>query len=61
VREQECGYRRVSDDANIAIAQAQMEYTQGMVQQAIQTLLILESIHPELKAGLDGMIKLMQK
>ncbi len=50
-----------SDDANIVIAQAQMEYSQGMVQQAIQTLLILESVHPELKTGVDGMIKLMQK
>ncbi len=50
-----------SDDTNIVVAQAQMEYTQGMKQQAIQTLLILESVHPGLKSGLDGMIKQMQK
>jgi hypothetical protein len=30
-----------------------------MIQQAVQTLLILENNHPELKAGLDGMIKEM--
>jgi len=53
------GVTFVSDDINIVIAQAQMEYTQGMVQQAIQTLLTLESIHPGLKAGVDGMIKEM--
>jgi tetratricopeptide (TPR) repeat protein len=53
------GVTFVSLDTNIVIAQAQMEYTQGMKQQAIQTLLILESMHPGLKAGLDGMIKLM--
>ena len=41
------------------IAQAQIEYTQGMVQQAIQLLLTLESVHPGLKTGLDGMIKEM--
>ena len=28
-----------------------------MIQQAVQTLLILENIHPELKTGLDVMIK----
>jgi len=55
------GVTFVSDDANIAIAQAQMEYAHGMVQQAIQTLLIVGNIHPELKAGIDAMIKQMQK
>jgi thioredoxin-like negative regulator of GroEL len=55
------GVTFVSDDTNIVVAQAQMEYTQGMAQQAIQTLLILESVHPELKSGLDGMIKQMAK
>ena len=53
------GVTFVSDDINIVIAQAQMEYTQGMVQQAIQTLITLESIHPGLKSGVDGMIKEM--
>jgi tetratricopeptide (TPR) repeat protein len=53
------GVTFVSDDVNLVISQAQMEYTQGMVQQAIQLLLTLENIHPELKTGLDGMIKEM--
>ena len=53
------GVTFVSDDPNLVIAQAQMEYTQGMIQQAVQTLLILENIHPGLKTGLDGMIKEM--
>jgi tetratricopeptide (TPR) repeat protein len=53
------GVTFVSDDTNLVIAQAQMEYTQGMVQQAIQLLLTLESIHPGIKSGLDGMIKAM--
>ncbi|MEI8327603.1 MAG: O-antigen ligase family protein [Candidatus Taylorbacteria bacterium] len=55
------GVTFVSADANIVIAQAQMEYTQGMVQQAIQTLLILGNIHPELKVGVDSMIKQMSR
>jgi hypothetical protein len=46
-------------DVNIVIVQAQMEYTQGMVQQAIQTLLILENNHPGLKTSVDAMIKEM--
>jgi tetratricopeptide (TPR) repeat protein len=53
------GVTFVSDDTNLVIAQAQIEYTQGMVQQAIQLLLTLESVHPGLKTGLDGMIKEM--
>jgi tetratricopeptide (TPR) repeat protein len=53
------GVTFVSDDVNLVISQAQMEYTQGMIQQAIQLLLTLESVHSELKTGVDGMVKEM--
>ena len=51
----------VSQDFNVQLEQAAMEYSQGLLSHSVETLQSIEAIHPELKDSIEIMITQIEK